>query len=61
MKSLDTKLAEVKTHPSSRAFIIADAKDSIFTNGPANMLHRANRRLDPQPAPINYLHVLNHE
>jgi hypothetical protein len=33
MKSLDAKLAEVKTHPSSRAFIIADAKDADMAFG----------------------------
>jgi len=33
MKSLDTKLAEVKANPSSRAFIIADAKDADMAFG----------------------------
>src|SRR2546423_4290729 len=33
MKSLDTKLAEVKTNPASRAFIIADAKDADMAFG----------------------------
>jgi hypothetical protein len=33
MKSLDTKLAEVKAHPASRAFIIADAKDADMAFG----------------------------
>src|SRR6267378_1231602 len=33
MKSLDTKLAEIKTNPSSRAFIIADAKDADMAFG----------------------------
>src|SRR5882724_3840376 len=33
MKSLDTKLAEVKGNPSSRAFIIADAKDADMAFG----------------------------
>lgn len=33
MKSLDTKLAEVKASPASRAFIIADAKDADMAFG----------------------------
>jgi hypothetical protein len=33
MRSLDAKLAEVKTNPSSRAFIIADAKDADMAFG----------------------------
>ncbi|HZR20005.1 MAG TPA: hypothetical protein VFE51_22160 [Verrucomicrobiae bacterium] len=33
MKSLDTKLAEVKANPASRAFIIADAKDADMAFG----------------------------
>src|SRR5436305_7940980 len=33
MKSLDTKLADVKAHPNSRAFIIADAKDADMAFG----------------------------
>src|SRR6266436_895918 len=33
MKSLDTKLAEIKADPSSRAFIIADAKDADMAFG----------------------------
>jgi hypothetical protein len=33
MKSLDAKLAEVKANPSSRAFIIADAKDADMAFG----------------------------
>ena len=33
MKSLDTKLAEIKANPSSRAFIIADAKDADMAFG----------------------------
>src|SRR3954465_10687853 len=32
-KSLDTKLAEIKTNPASRAFIIADAKDADMAFG----------------------------
>ncbi len=32
-KSLDVKLAELKTNPSSRAFIIADAKDADMAFG----------------------------
>src|SRR5258706_10491398 len=33
MKSLDTKLAEVKASPASRAFILADAKDADMAFG----------------------------
>ncbi len=33
MKSLDSKLAEVKANPSSRAFVIADAKDADMAFG----------------------------
>src|SRR5438445_7616947 len=33
MKSLDTKLAEIKANASSRAFIIADAKDADMAFG----------------------------
>ena len=33
MKSLDSKLAEVKANPNSRAFIIADAKDADMAFG----------------------------
>src|SRR6266446_1859805 len=33
MKSLDAKLAEIKSTPSSRAFIIADAKDADMAFG----------------------------
>lgn len=33
MKSLDTKLAEIKANPRSRAFIIADAKDADMAFG----------------------------
>src|SRR5438128_7037814 len=33
MKSLDTKLAEIKANPSSRAFILADAKDADMAFG----------------------------
>src|SRR6266705_7206282 len=32
-KSLDTKIAEIKANPSSRAFIIADAKDADMAFG----------------------------
>src|SRR3974390_1803423 len=32
-KSLDSKLAEIKANPSSRAFIIADAKDADMALG----------------------------
>jgi hypothetical protein len=33
MKSLDTKLAEIKANPSSKAFILADAKDADMAFG----------------------------
>lgn len=33
MKSLDSKLAEIKANPNSRAFIIADAKDADMAFG----------------------------
>ena len=33
MKSLELKLAEIKANPSSRAFIIADAKDADMAFG----------------------------
>jgi hypothetical protein len=33
LKALDTKLAEIKANPSSRAFIIADAKDADMAFG----------------------------
>src|SRR5436190_22135611 len=33
MKSLDAKIAEVKGNPSSKAFIIADAKDADMAFG----------------------------
>lgn len=33
MKSLDAKLAEIKANPSSRAFILADAKDADMAFG----------------------------
>src|SRR5579859_2493128 len=33
MKSLDTKLADIKANPGSRAFIIADAKDADMAFG----------------------------
>src|SRR5512137_3012657 len=49
MKSLDTKLAEVKANPSSRAFIIADAKDAdmafgVRAPGPRSYLAKAGAR-----------------
>ncbi len=49
MKSLDSKLAEVKTNPSSRAFIIADAKDAdmafgVRATGPRNYLSARGER-----------------
>src|SRR6266481_5281685 len=33
MKSLDAKLAEIKANPSSKAFILADAKDADMAFG----------------------------
>src|SRR5256885_14219849 len=55
-KSLDTKLAEIKANPSSRAFIIADAKDAdmafgVRAPGPrAYLAHRGERpaRFSPE-------------
>src|SRR5215470_7406917 len=49
MKSLDSKLAEVKAQPRSRAFIIADAKDAdmafgVRAPGPRGYLARAGAR-----------------
>jgi len=49
MKSLDTKLAEIKANPRSRAFIIADAKDADMAfgaraPGPRNYLARRGAR-----------------
>src|SRR5258707_10587809 len=49
MKSLDTKLAEVKANPASRAFIIADAKDAdmafgVRAPGPRSYLARRGER-----------------
>jgi hypothetical protein len=49
MKSLDTKLAEIKRNPSSRSFIIADAKDAdmafgVRAPGPRNYLARRGER-----------------
>jgi hypothetical protein len=41
MKSLDVKLAEIKANPSSRAFIIADAKDADMAFGVRAMGPRA--------------------
>src|SRR4030095_15164432 len=43
MKSLDAKLAEIKANPSSRSFILADAKDAdmafgVRAPGPRNYL-----------------------
>jgi len=48
-KSLDTKLAEVKTSPASRAFILADAKDAdmafgVRATGPRSYLARRGER-----------------
>jgi hypothetical protein len=48
-KSLDTKLAEVKANPSSRAFILADAKDAdmafgVRAPGPRSYLARRGER-----------------
>jgi hypothetical protein len=49
MKSLDTKLAEIKANPSSRSFIIADAKDAdmafgVRAPGPRGYLARPGAR-----------------
>src|SRR5881628_2857962 len=49
MKSLDAKLAEVKANPSSRAFILADAKDAdmalgVRAPGPRSYLSRHGER-----------------
>jgi hypothetical protein len=49
MKSLDAKLAEIKANPSSRAFIIADAKDAdmafgVRAPGPRSYLSRRGER-----------------
>src|SRR5262245_28456092 len=48
-KSLDAKLAEIKAHPSSRAFILADAKDAdmafgVRAPGPRSYLAGAGAR-----------------
>src|SRR5947208_7170467 len=48
-KSLDTKLAEMKSNPSTRAFIIADAKDAdmafgVRAPGPRSYLSRGGQR-----------------
>ena len=49
MKSLDAKLAQIKANPSSRAFIIADAKDAdmafgVRAPGPRSYLSRRGER-----------------
>ena len=49
MKSLDVKLAEIKAHPASRAFILADAKDAdmafgVRAPGPRGYLARRGER-----------------
>ena len=49
MKSLDKKLAEIKANPSSRAFILADAKDAdmafgVRAPGPREYLARRGAR-----------------
>jgi hypothetical protein len=49
MKSLDAKLADIKSNPSSRAFIIADAKDAdmafgVRAPGPRSYLSRHGER-----------------
>ncbi len=49
LKSLDSKLAEVKTNPSSRAFILADAKDAdmafgVRATGPRSYLSARGER-----------------
>lgn len=50
MKSLEAKLAEIKANPSSRAFILADAKDAdmafgVRAPGPRSYLARRGARL----------------
>lgn len=49
MKSLDKKLAEIRANPSSRAFILADAKDAdmafgVRAPGPRGYLSRSGAR-----------------
>ena len=49
MKSLDTKLSEIKSNPRSRAFVIADAKDAdmafgVRAPGPRGYLARRGAR-----------------
>ncbi len=49
MKSLDAKLAEIKANPTSRAFILADAKDAdmafgVRAPGPRSYLARRGER-----------------
>src|ERR1041385_5769319 len=49
MKSLDAKLSEIKANPSSRAFIIADAKDAdmafgVRSPGPRSYLSKRGER-----------------
>ncbi len=49
VKALDTKLAEIKANPASRAFILADAKDAdmafgVRAMGPRNYLSRRGER-----------------
>ncbi|HEV8542211.1 MAG TPA: hypothetical protein VGR78_07465, partial [Verrucomicrobiae bacterium] len=49
MKSLDTKLAEIRANPASRAFILADAKDAdmafgVRAPGPRGYLSRQGAR-----------------
>lgn len=49
LKSLETKLAEVKANPASRAFILADAKDAdmafgVRAPGPRSYLSRRGER-----------------
>jgi hypothetical protein len=44
MKSLDAKLAEIKANPSSRAFILADAKDADMAFGIRAWPRSAGRR-----------------
>src|SRR4029453_90049 len=49
MKSLDRKLAEIKANPSSRAFILADAKDAdmafgVRAPGPRSYLSQKGER-----------------
>src|ERR1051325_5491303 len=51
MKSLDAKLAEIKANPSSKAFIIADAKDADMAFGVRAPGPRSYLSLRGEPPP----------